>query len=279
MKPADLKAYWKQTKWPKPNLVELAQSKSSPLAAALNRLAPEILAEASKQLDPFGWLLATMDVGKWSKYCRTRRALWMTRVWLASASQLRAERRLIHKAHGWADTWEELRGNPLMQTAADNFFLAQLNHASGRRRDELLAIPAFEPRLAEARQAQEKAFLRRLQRAKKSAGMRAGVSLAERYLVQHWLELPHGFPGLCFFSDSALQNLLAAFGLSTGPNISATKQTRVRLGLIQAGVRRHLIEEVIDIHDTLRFTSSMMKKPWTCTGGIIRWGRRKLWPH
>ena len=57
---------------------------------------------------------------------------------------------------------------------------------------------------------------RRLRRAKIGAGERAGVTLAEKFAVQYWLEMPHGFPGLCFFSDVALHSLIEIFGLSAG---------------------------------------------------------------
>src|SRR5206468_5566180 len=40
----------------------------------------KILAEASKQLHPFGWLLEEVDVTEWSEYCRRHHEPWMTRV-------------------------------------------------------------------------------------------------------------------------------------------------------------------------------------------------------
>jgi hypothetical protein len=277
MRPADLEAHWRQVKWPKPNLVELAKNKSGPLASALTALNPEILAQASAQLDPFGWLLAAVDLREWRAWCGQHHVPWMSRVWLAAASQLRAELRLIHKAHGWSDTWAELRRNPKSLRKAEDFYFAQLTHAPEQRRNELLAIPVLEPRLARARQAKDEAFLRRLRRAKKGAGKRAGASPAEKYVVQHWLELPQGLPGFCFFSDSALDSVLNSFGLGQGKSW-ATKQTRVRLGLIQAGALRHLIEDVIALPNELRFTGSMVQKPWTFTGCITS-GKRRLWPR
>jgi hypothetical protein len=277
MKPADLQAYWQQAKWPKPNLVELARSEYvetrgnksfAPLRYALMRLPPEILAQASDQLDPFGWLLAAVDMNEWSEFCRARHVPWMTRVWLAAASQLRAERRLIFKAHGWSDTWEELKRNPKDLHAAEDFFSAQLSHAREQRRDELLTIRVIG--LSEASR-------RRLRRSKKVRGKRDGVVPAEKFTVQHWLELPNGLPGLCFFSDPALDGLLEAFGLNTGTE-TATKQIRVRLGLLQAGAKRHLVEEVVNFNSELRFTGSKVKNPWVIKGNL-RWGKRTLWPH
>jgi hypothetical protein len=272
-------------KWPKPDLVKLAQNQPdtkqpTALAHALQRLAPEILAQASEQPDPFGWLLDAVDMEKWSQSCRGRKEPWMGRVWLAAASQLRAERRLIHQAHGWRDTWEELRQHrdqPDLAAKADDFFLAQLAHANDQRRTELPAMPSFQERLAQARKNKDDAILRRFRRARQGQGRRAGVARAERYLVQNWLEMPRGLPGLCFFSDAALDNLLKALGLRTGEDW-ATKQFRVRLGLIQAGIKRHLIEDVIDPKAQLRFTSDSLKKTWIFTGGPITWDGRRLWP-
>lgn len=281
MTAADLRAYWKQCKWPKPNLIELAKSKSSPLANALKILPPEILAEASRQSDPFGWVLALWDLPEWSEYCSTHRAPWMTRIWLAAASQLRAERRLIHRSHGWGDTWEKARqnrDNPDRLRFADEFFFAQLHHANGKRRSELLATPGLEERVAQARHEKDGTFLRRLRRAKHGTGVRSGVSMAEKFLVQHWLELPRELPGLCFFSDLALHGLLEIFGLSTGGAL-ATKQVRIRLGLIQAGAKRHLIEQVIPTGTKLSFTGSTVAQPWTASNGHILWGTRRLWPR
>ena len=99
---------------------------------ALKRLLPETLAEASNQLDPFGWLLNAMDMNEWSNFCRTHHAPWMTRIWLAAASQLCAERRLIFKAHGCSDTWDNLRRNPNELRAAEDFILCQLKPCKGR---------------------------------------------------------------------------------------------------------------------------------------------------
>lgn len=280
MRPSDLRAYWKQVNWPKPNFVELAKSNTGPLAIVLKTLSPGILTEASKLLDPFGWLLDAVDVTEWSKYCSTHRAPWLTRIWLAVASQMRAECRLIHKAHGWADTWQELRQNQNMPDKlryADEFYFAQLTHANEKRRAELLAIPVLEERLMKARQENDEAFLRRFRRAKQGAGLRAGVCLAEKYVVQHWLELPLGFPGLCFFGDMALHSLLEAFHLNTGDTY-ATKQIRVRLGLIQAGAKSHLIEEVIDQPGKLSFTGRMVRKDYVFKGRVF-WGGRQLWSH
>ena len=287
MKLADLQAYWQQAKWQKPNLVELSKSKDvelsqssggenkhavafAPIRYALKKLQPEDVAKASEQLDPFGFLLEAMDIGEWSEFCHAKQVSWMTRVWLAAASQLRAERRLIFKAHGWSDTWEKLRRNPKNLCAAEDFFSAQLNHAGGQRRTELLTIRV--KGLAET-------SLRRLRRARKGDGKRAGVAAAEKFTVQHWLELPHGLPGLCFFSDTALETLLKEFGLKAEKD-TATKQLRVRLGLIQAGAKRHLIEQVIGLDGQLRFTGSMVKEDYVLKiGTVITWGDRRLWPH
>jgi hypothetical protein len=278
--PAELRTYWKRVTWPKTNLVALVK-KQSPLGCALRwlRLSNELLVNGSKQPDPFGWLLERVDVTKWTDDCRAEHATWMTRVWLAAASQLRAERRLIHKAHGWADTWEELRQRqhrPDKLRFADEFYFAQLAHANERRRAELVAIPGLEERLTKARQENDGAFLRRFRRTKAEPGKRAGVSLAEVYAVQHWLELPRGLPGLCFFSDDALHSLLEIFGLTSSEGL-ATKQVRVRLGLIQSGAKRHLVEQVIASDGKLRLTGSMMAKPFSFEG-TVSWNGRRLWP-
>jgi len=279
MSPPDLRAHWKRVKWPKPNLVKLSKIESSPLAIALRKLPPKVLAQASAQLDPFGWLLEKVDVTQWCGYCRAHRP-WITRVWLAAASQLRAEHRLIHKAHGWGDRWEEFRqseGKPKEPWFADSFYIALLIHAKEPRRSNLLNARGPQERLAQARQVGDEAFLRRFRRAKAGAGKRAGVSLAEDYAVQHWLELPLGLPGLCFFSDAALHSLVKIFRLPTGEGL-ATKQMRVRLGLIQAGARRHLVDDVIALGGKLCFQGSMMAKPFSFEGTVF-WGRRQLWPQ
>jgi hypothetical protein len=274
---ADWLAYWKQVPWQKPNLVALAKGETSPLAFALRRLPPKALANASAHFCPFGWLLHAVDVTEWVEYCRGRDRPWMTRVWIAAASQMRAECRLLHKAHGWADTWRELWQNQSspdkLRYEEENFF-AQLRHADETRRSELLAMPGLEARLAKARKEKDEAFLRRFRRAKQGAA-RASVALAEKYAVQHWLELPRGLPGLCFFSDVALHSLMEIFGLRTGDGLG-TKQLRVRLGLIQAGAKRHLIEDVIADGGKLTFTGSMMTKPFRFDGRIS-WGTRRLW--
>ena len=278
MTPADLRAYWNQVTWSKPNLVELAKIESSPLATALGQIPPDILARASAELDPFGWLLGAVDVKQWSTFCRTCHVPWATRVWLAAASQSRAEHRLLDRAHGWSDTWRKLRQSqrsPENLRHADNHYIAQLSHATGRRRSELLTLPGVEERLRKAHQESDEAFLRRFRRAKRAV-VPAGVAKAEKYAVQHWLEMPHGLPGLCFFSDGALHSLFEAFGLATGGGL-ATKQVRARLGLIQSGARRHLVEDVISLGLRLRFTGSLMTKPYTIEG-TVSWGGRRLWP-
>lgn len=282
MRPLDWEAYWRQAKWPKPNLVELGRNQVvihrqrrgddvqvfAPIRYALGRLEPDLIASASEQLDPFGWLLDKVELTQWNEFCRTRRVPWMTRVCLAAASQLRAEIRLIFKAHGWSDTWEKLRRNPNDLRAALDFFTAQLNHARGQRRVQLLAIRPVG--LSEA-------SLRRLRRARTAQGKRAGVSPAEKFIVQHWLELPHGYPGLCFFSDTALHSLLVAFGL-TCIDDAATKQARVRLGLIQAGVRNHLIEDIVDVGGSLTLLGKKLRRSYQIQGRIS-WANRRLWPR
>jgi hypothetical protein len=282
MTPADWQAYWPQVHWPKPNLIELAESKSSPLAIALKCLKPEVLAEASAHFCPFGWMLHAVGVNEWIEYCRAHCWPWMARVWLAAASQMRAEVRSLHKAHGWADTWKELRQNqsgPDNLPYADEYFFAQLRHADETRRAELLATPGLEDRLAKARQEKDEAFLRRFRRAKKHEGKRSGSALAERFVVRYWLELPRGLPGLCFFSDCALDNFLDLLGLKTGGDTSwATTQIRLRLGLIQSSVKRHLIEAVIKKAAKLHFTGDFVKTPWIFAGKIP-WGKRVLWPR
>jgi hypothetical protein len=284
MTPADLRAYWKQVPWQKPDLVEWAKQEScpgnpTPFANALKQLRPLVLTEASKQLDPFGWLLdEAVDVNTWSNFCQKQGVPWMTRVWLAAASQMRADRRHIHKAHGWKDQWEKLRRDPHTRRKADEGFFAQLRHANQERQKELLAIPGLNERITKARQERDEAFLRRFRRAKTSAGKRAGLALAEKFAAQYWLEMPLGLPGLCFFSDSALHDLLQAFdGLSTG-DVWATKQIRVRSGLIQAGAKQHLIEQVVEFQSELRFTGSVLTKPWIFRG-IVSWDGKRRWPH
>jgi hypothetical protein len=287
MKPADLRAYWQQAKWQKPNLVELSKNEFvelprsagsekkrvrtfAPIRYALTKLQPKDIAVASQQLDPFGCLLEAMDVGEWSKFCQSERAPWMVRVWLAAASQLGAERRVIFKSHGWSDTWGKLRQNPNDLRAAENFLVAQLNHAREQRRNELLAIRVI---------GLDETSYRRLRRAKRGEGKRRGAAKAEKFIVQYWLELPHGLPGLCFFSDTALETLLKEFGLKADED-TATKQLRVRLGLIQAGAKRHLIEQIIGLDGQLRFTGSMVKEDYVLKKGtVITWGGRRLWPH
>jgi hypothetical protein len=160
---------------------------------------------------------------------------------------------------------------------ADDYYVAHLRHAKARRRADLLVTPRLDQRLTKARQAGDEAFLRRFRRAKQGKGRRARVALAEKFTVQHWLELPRGFPGLCFFSDFALHDLLEAFGLTKG-DAYATKQLRGRVGLIQAGAKRHLIEEVIDCNNRLLFQGGLLEEPWKLTSAAITWGERQLWP-
>lgn len=336
-------SFWRQVNWPKPDLVELSKGKT-PLAFALSKLPPPLLAEASGELDPFGWLLAHIDVSKWSYACQEDRKPWMTRVCLATASQLLAEVKLAEKAHGRADTWEQLlrsakenhvlvhkskleqihaslirfgfrrvapgvfrvndgktrfrevrffyhRTDPEMRCvvvrfnaaldAADEFFFSQLRHAKAETRAELFRTPGLAERIAKAHQERDEAYLRRLRRARRGGGRRAGVSPAEKFIVQSWLELPHGLPGLCFFHDSAIHALLDAFGLETG-EADASKQVRVRLGLIQAAAKGHLVEQVIAINGELRFTGRMMKEPIICRNFKFFWNtpweKRQLWP-
>ena len=189
-------------------------------------------------------------------------------MWQAAASQLRAECRVIFKAHGWSDAWEKLRRSPKELRLAENLFTAQVSHAKGLRQKELLAIRVM---------GLNEASRRRLRRAKKSLGKRAGASSAEKFMVQHWLELPYGMPGLCFFSDAAIDDLLDAFELNTGEDC-ATKQIRARLGLIQAGAKKHLVEQVIDFKSELRLTGTSVKVPWVIKGRLS-WGTRSLWPR
>jgi hypothetical protein len=191
----------------------------------------------------------------------------MTRIWLATASQLRGELKLIFKRHGWSGTWENLRRNPRDSQAALDFFVAQLRHTGGQRRTELRTIrPVGLP----------ESSLRRLRRARKEQGTRARVSDAERFIVQHWLELPHGLPGLCFFSDIALESLFEVFGLAAGAG-GATKQLRERLGLVQAGVRRHFVEDVVGIGSRLTFTGDGGNSRCSFEGAIS-WGNLHIWP-
>lgn len=278
-KPEDLRAYWNQVRWPKPDLVKLSE-KQTPLASALRHLPKEKLIQASDQLDPFGWLLQAVEETAWAEFCRTKGMPWLTRIWLATASQLRAEFRLVDKAHGWGDTREKLRqhaDNSTMPRYADDNFFAQLSHAIPKRRGELLAIPGLDERMATARKDGDEAVPRKLRRAKQGKGQRAVTSKAEKFIVQHWLEMPEGLPGLCFFSDEALHDIFEAFKLSTGEK-TATKQIRERIGLVQAGTKRHLIEEVVNLPCQLRFTGNQVTKPWTYKGEVF-WGGRKLWPH
>ena len=289
----DLRSYWQQVKWSKPNLVELAKGELEPgyptlLGRALRRLDPNFLARASEQLNPFGWLLAAVDVVKWVESSATRKVPWMERIWLATASQLRAQWKLIDKAHGWAGTWENLRRNPKELRNADDYFLAELSHAEDSRRAELLAWPPLAGRLAKARQERDEAFLRRFRRAKQAAGKRAGVTLGEKFMVQYWIEMPTGLPGLCFFADKALHQLLKVFGLHSGDSTvnarafmgAATKQTRVRLGLIQAGAKRHLIEQVDHSPIALVFKGTLLTRPYIFENEHgIYWGGRLLWPR
>lgn len=164
-----------------------------------------------------------------------------------------------------------------MPRYADDNFFAQLSHASPKRRGELLAIPGLDERMATARKDGDEALLRKFRRAKQREGKRAGTSKAEKFIVQHWLEMPEGLPGLCFFSDEALHDIFEVFKLSTGKN-TATKQIRERLGLAQAGTKRHLIENVINLPTQLRFTGNMVTKPWMFKGSLS-WGGAKLWPR
>ena len=119
---------------------------------------------------------------------------------------------------------------------AEDHFFAELSHANETKRAEMLALPGLEERLAKARQEGDEAFLRRFRRARQGKEFLAGVANAEKFAVQDRLELPRGLPGLCFFSDAAADSLLKFCGLRPGKQ-SATKQLRVRLGLIQAGTK------------------------------------------
>ncbi len=283
MRAKDWDAYWQQANWPKPDLTALSASQLvshqdsgkraeifSPLRYALSRLDPTMLAVASQQPDPFGWLLEQINLEEWAEFCRARKSPWMANMWLATASQLRAELRLVFKSNGWSGTWEALRKNPRDLQAAVDFFCAQLYHARGNRRRELQSVrPAG---LSEA-------TLRRIRRAKKGQGNRAGVAPAEKYLVQHWLELPHGFPGLCFFSDTAIHSLLVVFGLvRTSAEAHVTTLLRGRIGLVQAGIKVHLIEQVNTPQGALIFDGRRLKSPFICKGKIS-WGRQTLWPR
>ncbi len=288
MTDADLHDYWKQVPWPKPNPSDLSKSAFvrlprvtasvfSPLRYALTLLPPETIQFASKQVDPFGWLLEAINMTEWVNFCRGHHHPWLARVWLAAASQLLAERRLTMKAHGWGEKWDTFRKTQSLP-AADDFYFAHLSHA--RKGMEPLPKSFVDVRLAKARQEHDQSFLRRLRRAKQGNGKRAGVALAEKYLVQHWLELPLGFPGLCFFSDTALDSLLILFGLQADNDTSwATTQTRLRLGLVQSAANAHLITSVIGIGEKIQLSSSIRQKsPWVFEGKI-RWGNRRLWPR
>jgi hypothetical protein len=269
MTDADLHDYWKQVPWPKPNLSDWSKSAYvrqprvtasvfSPLRYALTLLPPETIQFASKQTDPFGWLLKAINMTEWVNFCRAHHHPWLARVWLAAASQLLAERRLIMKAHGWADTWDKLRESRTT-SAADDFYIARLNH--DHRGIQPRSESFINPRLAKARQDNDQTFLRRYRRAKQHAGKRAGVGLAEKYLVVYWLELPQGFPGLCFFSDLALHSFLTHLRLRTADNTSwPITQIRLRLGLIQAAPRGHLITGAIIEGKTIRLTTSICQK-------------------
>lgn len=281
MTPEYLDAFWEQVLWLKPDFRQLAKGKS-PLAFALTTLqSPAKLAQASAQPDPWGWLLRRVDLGKWCDRCQTYELPWMSRVWLATASQLRAQHRLAEKAHGLSRTWSALQcSSPAHRLRhADSYFLAQLQHAKdAAKRDEILAAPGLAERLAKARAERDEAFLRRFRRAKQAAGKRAGASLAEKYLVQNWTEQPEGLPGLCFFHDSAIHVLLDVFDLSTGQK-EATKDARVRLGLTQAGAKRQLVEKVDVLSSELRLVGSLMTEPIVIARCKILWGGRVLWPR
>jgi hypothetical protein len=282
MRAQDWEAYWQQAKWPKPNLTRLTAIQVvthqengkraemfSPLSYALSKLDPAMLAVASGQPDPFGWLLEQINVVEWAEFCRAQNSPWMARIWLAAASQLRAELRLTCKAHGWSDSFHNLKSNPTELKEALDFFVAQLSHASVQRGAELKVI-----RLAGLSETQD----RRLRRARQSRGVRAGVSPAEQYLVQHWLEQPHGFPGLCFFNDTAIHSLLVILGLvRKRAEAHITTLMRCRIGLVQAGVKVHFIERVDVLADKLTFAGRKLKVPYVCAGEI-NWGARKLWP-
>jgi hypothetical protein len=274
MTPDNWQAYWSQILWPKPNLADLAKRQSSPLGYALARLPPEILAEASEQPDPFGWLLESVDAAAWIEYCHAQHKPWLVRVWLAGASQLLAERRLVHKAHGWAENWYELQRNPDQRRYADNLFLVQLRYASPKLRAQLLVQPGLAERIEQARQEGDQAFLWRFRRAKQGKKP-APATATDKFIVQYWSELPEGFPGLCFFNATALHDLLAAFELHQHED-HATKQLRVRLGLVQAGSNQHLIETVL-FHPKLTLKGSMITKPYRF--GTMHWNGVQLWPR
>jgi hypothetical protein len=288
MTDADLRDYWKQVPWPKPNLPDwskiayVTQPKDaacvfSPLRYALTLLPPETIQFASKQADPFGWLLESINMAEWVNFCRAHHHSWLARVWLAAASQLLAERRLIMKAHGWGVKWDTLRKTRSLP-AADQFYFARLSHA--RKGIEPPPKSFVDARLAKARQEHDQSFLRRLRRVEQGMGKRAGVAVAEKYIVQHWLELPLGFPGLCFFGDDALNSFLILLGLQTDSETSwATTQIRLRLGLIQSAAKAHLITSVIGIGEKIQFSSSISQnRPWVFEGQIS-WGNRHLWPR
>jgi hypothetical protein len=269
MTDADLHEYWKQARWPKPDPATWSKSAHvtqpnsnasvfSPLRYALTLLPPETVHFASAQVDPFGYLLEAINATEWVEFCRAHHHPWLARVWLAAASQLLAERRLVMKAHGWADTWDKLRESRTT-SAADDFYIARLNH--DHRGIQPRSESFINARLAEARQDNDQTFLRRYRRAKQHAGKRAGVGLAEKYLVAYWLELPQGFPGLCFFSDLALHSFLTHLRLRTADNTSwPITQIRLRLGLIQAAPRGHLITGAIIEGKTIRLTTSICQK-------------------
>src|SRR5262249_52430736 len=116
-------------------------------------------------------------------------------------------------------------------------------------------------------------------RAKRGEGRHAGVAPLEKFIVQFWLELPNCLPGLCFFGDSAVHDLLSYFGLvSSKP--ATTKQVRERLGLIQAGAKRHLIERVTQSAGELRITGKLLRTPYALTPAFpFKWDERTLWPR
>lgn len=96
IKIADKIAHWNQVPWSRPNPVQLAAkvtdaNRPTVLAFALSHLPPTLLKAVSEKVDPFGCLLDAVNVSAWGDFCVRRGWPWMSRVWLATASQLRAE--------------------------------------------------------------------------------------------------------------------------------------------------------------------------------------------
>lgn len=282
--PEDLSDYRQKGPLGKSDLTAIAKNNKT-LGKCLSFLPTRIRAAASAQPDPFGWLLAIVPLKEWGRFCDERSAPWMTRVWLAAASQFRAEWRLIQKAHGWRDTFNKLRENPQSDKAADAFFFARLCASKGKEKRHWLEIPGLAQRLAKAREEKDEAFLRRFKRAQiKEPGVPL-ISVVEFYMVRHWLALPRGFPGLCFFSDKAIHDFLVARGITRNPPAdleevraiehATTKQVRERLGLIQAGAKQHLVSRVSCSLGVLRLKSRYLRHDWTFRGSAKWRGRRK----